>query len=67
MLRAVYNEVDIEKVEHDILPNIDQINAPWLDFIEKSETLRDAVLNMKKMPYGKSLDGLARRCNSCTV
>ena len=58
VLRAVYNEVDIEKVEHDILPNIDQINAPWLDFIEKSETLRDAVLNMKKMPYGKVLMAL---------
>ena len=58
VLRAVFNEVDVEKVEHDILPNIDQINAPWLDFVEKSETLRDAVVNMKKMPYGKVLMAL---------
>ena len=30
VLRAVVNDVDLERVAHDILPDINDINTPWL-------------------------------------
>ena len=33
VLRAVVNEVDLERVAHDILPDINDINTPWLQII----------------------------------
>jgi len=55
VLRAVLNEVDIEKVKHSILPEESEINAPWLKMIEESSTIREAAEQMRRLPFGKDL------------
>lgn len=55
VLRAVVNEVDVKKVSHSILPEESEINIPWLRIIEESNTLRDAVEQMRRLPFGKAL------------
>ena len=53
--RAVENEVDVKKVSHSILPEESEINIPWLKIIEESNTIRDAVEQMRRLPFGKAL------------
>ena len=55
VLRAVLNEVSLEKVAHSILPEESEVNAPWLKIIEESNTLREAVEQMRRLPFGKAL------------
>ena len=55
VLRAVDNEVDIKKVSHSILPEQSEINTPWLKIIEESNTIRDAVEQMRRLSFGKTL------------
>jgi len=55
VLRAVSNEVDVKKVSHSILPEESEINIPWLKIIEESNTLRDAVEQMRRLSFGKTL------------
>ena len=55
VLRAVLNEVDVKKVSHSILPEESEVNTPWLKMIEESNTLRDAVEQMRRLPFGKAL------------
>ena len=55
VLRAVANEVSVKKVAHSILPEESEVNTPWLKIIEESNTLRDAVEQMRRLPFGKAL------------
>ena len=55
VLRAVVNEVDVKKVSHSILPEESEVNTPWLKMIEESNTLREAVEQMRRLSFGKTL------------
>lgn len=55
VLRAVMNEVDVKKVANSILPEESEVNTPWLKIIEESNTIRDAVEQMRRLPFGKAL------------
>ena len=55
VLRAVMNEVDVMKVANSILPEESEVNTPWLKIIEESNTIRDAVEQMRRLPFGKAL------------
>ena len=55
VLRAVMNEVDVKKVANSILPEEREVNTPWLKIIEESNTIRDAVEQMRRLPFGKAL------------
>ena len=55
VLRAVSNEVDVKKVANSILPEESEVNTPWLKIIEESNTIRDAVEQMRRLPFGKAL------------
>jgi V/A-type H+-transporting ATPase subunit C len=58
VLRAVLNDVSSEKVAHSILPEESEINAPWIRMIEEAKTLREAVEQMRRLPFGKALMAL---------
>ena len=55
VLRAVDNDVDVKKVSNSILPEESEINIPWLKMIEESDTIRDAVEQMRRLSFGKDL------------
>lgn len=58
VLRAVMNDVDLDKVAHSILPELNQINTPWLKIIENSDDLRSAATQMRRKSFGSSLMAL---------
>ena len=58
VLRAVMNKVELEKVAHSILPELNDINTPWLKIIENSDDLRSAVTQMRRKFFGPSLISL---------
>lgn len=59
VLRAVVNEVDLEKVSHSILPELNDINTPWLKIIESADDLRSAVVQMRRKSFGPALMAVA--------
>ena len=58
VLRAVMNNVGLDKVAHSILPELNEINTPWLKIIENSDDLRSAVTQMRRKSFGQSLMSL---------
>jgi V/A-type H+-transporting ATPase subunit C len=54
----VVNEVSLDKVSNSILPDLNEINTPWLKIIENSDDLRSAVLQMRRKPFGSDLKSL---------
>ena len=58
VLRSVVNEVSLDKVSNSILPDLNEINTPWLKIIENSDDLRSAVLQMRRKPFGSDLKSL---------
>ena len=58
VLRAVMNDVELEKVSHSILPELNDINTPWLKIIENADDLRSAVTQMRRKSFGQSLISL---------
>ena len=58
VLRSVVNEVSIEKVSNSILPDLNEINTPWLKIIETADDLRSAALQMRRKPFGSDLKAL---------
>ena len=58
VLRAVMNNVELDKVAHSILPELNDINTPWLKIIENSDDLRSAVTQMRRKSFGQSLMSL---------
>ena len=59
VLRAVVNEVELEKVSHSILPELNDINTPWLKIIESADDLRSAVVQMRRKSFGPALLAVA--------
>ena len=58
VLRSVLNEVSLEKVSNSILPNLNEINTPWLKIIETADDIRSAALQMRRKPFGNDLKAL---------
>ena len=58
VLRSVVNEVSIEKASNSILPDLNEINTPWLKIIETADDLRSAALQMRRKPFGSDLKAL---------
>ena len=58
VLRSVVNEVSIEKVSNSILPDLNEMNTPWLKIIETADDLRSAALQMRRKPFGSDLKAL---------
>ena len=58
VLRSVVNEVSIEKVSNSILPDLNEINTPWLKIIETADDLRSAALQMRRKSFGSDLKAL---------
>ncbi len=59
VLRAVVNDVELEKVSHSILPELNDINTPWLKIIESADDLRSAVVQMRRKSFGPALLAVA--------
>jgi len=58
VLRSVVNEVSLEKVSNSILPDLNDINTPWLKIIETADDLRSAALQMRRKSFGSALKAL---------
>ena len=58
VLRSVMNDVSLEKVANSILPDLNEINTPWLKIIETADDLRTAVMQMRRKPFGSDLKAL---------
>jgi V/A-type H+-transporting ATPase subunit C len=59
VLRSVVNKVSLDKVSNSILPDLNEINTPWLKIIENSDDLRSAVLQMRRKSFGSDLKSLS--------
>jgi vacuolar-type H+-ATPase subunit C/Vma6 len=55
VLRSVVNDIELEKVAHSILPELNDINTPWLKIIETADDLRSAATQMRRKTYGSAL------------
>lgn len=55
VLRAIHNEVAVEEVANSILPEINDINTPWLKVVESCDDLRSAAVLMKRKSFGSAL------------
>jgi V/A-type H+-transporting ATPase subunit C len=49
----------LDKVSNSILPDLNEINTPWLKIIENSDDLRSAVLQMRRKSFGSDLKSLS--------
>ena len=58
VLRSVVNDVELGKVANSILPDLNEINTPWLKIIETADDLRSAALQMRRKPFGADLKAL---------
>ena len=57
VLRAVVNDVEMEKITHSILPELNDINTPWLKIIESADDLKSASTQMRRKSFGSALAG----------
>lgn len=55
VLRAVHNGVSVDEVQLTVLPEENDLNAPWLSILRTSSTLGDAIAQMGSLPFGKVL------------
>lgn len=58
VFRSVVNDVELSKVANSILPDLNDINTPWLKIIENSDDLRSAALQMRRKSFGSDLKSL---------
>ena len=59
VLRSVVNNVELRKVAHSILPELNDMNTPWLKIIETADDLRSAVVQMRRKSFGSDLNAVA--------
>lgn len=59
VLRAVDKDVEIEKIANSILPELNDINTPWLKIIENADDIRSAVVQMRRKVFGSALLAVA--------
>ena len=55
VLRSVANDVEMEKIIHAILPELNDINTPWIKIIESADDLRSAAVQMRRKSFGSAL------------
>ena len=55
VLRAVANGIESEKLSKDILPDLNEINTPWIKILESSDDLRSAAQQMRRKSFGSAL------------
>ena len=55
VLRAVANGIEAEKLGKDILPDLNEINTPWIKILESADDLRSAAQQMRRKPFGPAL------------
>ena len=55
ILRAVANGIEPEKIGKDILPDLNEINTPWIKILESSDDLRSAAQQMRRKSFGSAL------------
>ena len=58
VLRAVANGIEAEKLSKDILPDLNDINTPWIKILESSDDLRSAAQQMRRKSFGSALTNL---------
>ena len=59
VLRAVANGIEAEKLSKDILPDLNDINTPWIKILESSDDLRSAAQQMRRKSFGSALTNLS--------
>ena len=55
VLRAVANGIEAEKLSKDILPDLNEINTPWIKILESADDLRSAAQQMRRKSFGSAL------------
>jgi len=55
VLRAIHNEVAVEEVGNSILPEMNDVNTPWLKVVESCDDLKSAALLMRRKAFGPAL------------
>jgi len=55
VLRAVHNDVEIDEVAKSILPDLNEVNTPWLKMIEHADDIASAVIQMRRKSFGSDL------------
>ena len=58
VLRAVANGIEAEKLSKDILPDLNEINTPWIKILESSDDLRSAAQQMRRKSFGSAIANL---------
>ena len=55
VLRAVANDIESDKLSKDILPDLNEINTPWIKILESADDLRSAAQQMRRKSFGSAL------------
>jgi len=55
VLRAIHNEVAVEEVGNSILPELNDVNTPWLKVVESCNDMKSAALLMRRKTFGPAL------------
>ena len=55
MFRAIHNEVSVEEVGNSILPEINDVNTPWLKVVESCDDMKSAAALMRRKSFGSAL------------
>ena len=58
VLRAIHNEVGVDEVGNSILPEINDVNTPWLKVVESCDTLHSAAQLMRRKSFGPAISKL---------
>jgi V/A-type H+-transporting ATPase subunit C len=55
VFRAIHNEVSVEEVGNSILPEINDVNTPWLKVVESCDDMKSAANLMRRKAFGSAL------------
>ena len=55
VFRAIHNEVSVEEVGNSILPEINDVNTPWLKVVESCDDMKSAANLMRRKAFGPAL------------
>ena len=55
VFRAIHNEVSVEGVGNSILPEINDVNTPWLKVVESCDDMKSAANLMRRKQFGSAL------------
>ena len=55
VLRAIHNGVAVEEVGNSILPELNDVNTPWLKVVESCDDLKSAAALMRRKSFGSAL------------